>query len=390
MASIRYAFLVALFAFSAHAQFGSNATKLRNSNLCNPLTLTDASALTWDATNGCWNGAATAGVQVSTQPLNQRDTCSGTIVANTLVMASSGTILAHTLLNPVLGIARAGCVGTGVTTIAMVGSESCVAEGAIAAGRWLIPGTTNAARCKDSGTADISGIPNTTPVVGLSRGTAADAANVEVTLFGSGQYGLDDGGAGGGSGDFSSNTSTSVDGEVVEMSGTGGKTGKRSNRTHAVAAISAGVIGAATAAGVVGLFTGDPDGTLFLKDDGTLGAAGGGESLTAGTGLVRAGDVFLLDSASQRTNITASATIDFSSLAAPPSATACRVSTITVTGAAVGDAVKPIWPNALNDLVTGRMSVTAADTVTVQVCYLGTSTHDPASLTYGATVEKVF
>src|SRR5262245_41375176 len=33
----------------------------------------------------------------------------------------------------------------------------------------------------------------------------------------------------GGSGDFSSNTTTSVDGEIVVFSGTGGKTGKRLN-----------------------------------------------------------------------------------------------------------------------------------------------------------------
>jgi hypothetical protein len=51
---------------------------------------------------------------------------------------------------------------------------------------------------------------------------------------------------GAGSGDFSSNTSTSVDGEVVLFSGTGGKTGKRATTTGVLKGTS-GVLSAATA-----------------------------------------------------------------------------------------------------------------------------------------------
>src|ERR1700757_3480990 len=46
-------------------------------------------------------------------------------------------------------------------------------------------------------------------------------------------------------GDFSSNTSTSVDGEVVLFSGTGGKTGKRATSTG-IAKLTSGVLGTAT------------------------------------------------------------------------------------------------------------------------------------------------
>jgi hypothetical protein len=56
----------------------------------------------------------------------------------------------------------------------------------------------------------------------------------------------DDATASGGTGDFSSNTSTSIDGEVVLMSGTGGKTGKRSTLTAAVVKSASGVLSAAT------------------------------------------------------------------------------------------------------------------------------------------------
>lgn len=51
---------------------------------------------------------------------------------------------------------------------------------------------------------------------------------------------------GAGAGDFSSNTASSVDGEIVLFSGTGGKTGKRATGTG-IAKITSGVLGTATA-----------------------------------------------------------------------------------------------------------------------------------------------
>lgn len=53
-------------------------------------------------------------------------------------------------------------------------------------------------------------------------------------------------GGGSGLGDFSSNTSTSVDSEVVLFSGTGGKTGKRATGSG-LAKLASGVLGTATA-----------------------------------------------------------------------------------------------------------------------------------------------
>lgn len=69
--------------------------------------------------------------------------------------------------------------------------------------------------------------------------SAADA--LSVSFFRTGNVG-----ATGGSGDFSSNTATSVDGEAVVFSGTGGKTGKRLTATGVLKAAS-GVLSAATA-----------------------------------------------------------------------------------------------------------------------------------------------
>lgn len=81
------------------------------------------------------------------------------------------------------------------------------------------------------------------------------------------------GGAGGG--DFSSNTATSVDGEIVLFSGTGGKTGKRATQTGILKGAS-GVVSAAAA------------GTDYVAPGGALGTPSSG-TLTSCTGLPLAG-----------------------------------------------------------------------------------------------------
>src|SRR4051812_37963782 len=55
----------------------------------------------------------------------------------------------------------------------------------------------------------------------------------------------DETGTSSGTGDFSSNTATSVDGEVVLFSGTGGKTGKRATGSG-IAKLTSGVLSTAT------------------------------------------------------------------------------------------------------------------------------------------------
>lgn len=74
-----------------------------------------------------------------------------------------------------------------------------------------------------------------------------------------------------GTGDFSSNTATSVDGELVLFSGTGGKTGKRATTTGILKGAS-GVLSAATA------------GTDYVAPGGALGTPSSG-TLTNATGL---------------------------------------------------------------------------------------------------------
>lgn len=92
-----------------------------------------------------------------------------------------------------------------------------------------------------------------------------------------------------GTGDFSSNTSSSVDGEVVLFSGTGGKTGKRATGTG-IAKLTSGVLGTATSGTDYAPAT---SGTSILKGNGS----GGFSSATAGTDYYNPGgtDVAIAD-----------------------------------------------------------------------------------------------
>jgi hypothetical protein len=82
--------------------------------------------------------------------------------------------------------------------------------------------------------------------------------------------------------------------------------------------------------------------------------------------------------------LNASASINFGSI----NDAACATNTLTVTGAATGDKVSPGWPSGLETGLVGSMRVTAADTVTIQLCNLSGSSVDPASATFAAAVIK--
>jgi len=104
---------------------------------------------------------------------------------------------------------------------------------------------------------------------------------------------------GGGGGDFSTNTSSSSDGELVLFSGTGGKTGKRSNGFTGFAFVSSGVLSAVNFTGT-GNVVRDTSPTIVTPTIGSFvnanhnhtNAAGGGQlglnafSSTTGSGAV--------------------------------------------------------------------------------------------------------
>lgn len=97
-------------------------------------------------------------------------------------------------------------------------------------------------------------------------------------------------------GDFSSNTSSSVDGEVVVFSGTGGKTGKRATGTG-VAKLTSGVLSAGTV-------------SLTSEISGTLPVANGGTGAVTLTGILKGNGTSAISAATAGTDYYAPGSTD--------------------------------------------------------------------------------
>lgn len=118
---------------------------------------------------------------------------------------------------------------------------------------------------------DGTGYRKLTLTSGAGSGAFTSGDTFAITFYRSGDKGAD----GLGTGDFSSNTSSSVDGEIVLFSGTGGKTGKRATGSG-IAKLASGVLGTATSGADYAPAT---SGSAILKGNGS----GGFSSAAAGT-----------------------------------------------------------------------------------------------------------
>lgn len=118
---------------------------------------------------------------------------------------------------------------------------------------------------------DGTGYRKLTLTSGAGSGAFTNGDTFAITFYRSGDKGAD----GLGTGDFSSNTATSVDGEVVLFSGTGGKTGKRATGSG-LAKLTSGVLSTASSGTDYAPAT---SGSAILKGNGS----GGFSSATAGT-----------------------------------------------------------------------------------------------------------
>ncbi len=115
------------------------------------------------------------------------------------------------------------------------------------------------------------------------------------------------------------------------------------------------------------------------------------KNLSAGTGIstLESGGrtTVSVDTSSVPTYVSGSATLDFPAI----NAGACSADlTITVYGAAVGDAVAAGWPAGLEAGLMGMMRVSATDTVAVRLCNFSGGAVNPASGTYRAMVIRSF
>jgi len=129
--------------------------------------------------------------------------------------------------------------------------------------------------------------------------------------------------------------------------------------------------------------TWDPTGVdrrAFLSAK-TLGAGAGIVTVEAGSQTQVA-----VDSATVPTYLTATATLDFPSIAAE----SCSDLTLAVPGAATGDGIAAGWPAGLEAGLLGTMRVSAANTVAVRLCNFSGATLNPAGGTFRATVVRNF
>jgi len=76
----RWLVLFVLLTIPAGAQISSNATRLRNQNLCNPLTPVSGSALVWNLASRCW-GPSGAGNALAGNALSATTPASDTLCA---------------------------------------------------------------------------------------------------------------------------------------------------------------------------------------------------------------------------------------------------------------------------------------------------------------------
>lgn len=122
----------------------------------------------------------------------------------------------------------------------------------------------------------------------------------------------------------------------------------------------------------------------YIVDDLTVALTNGnGTRSPAGIVLAVDSDGVLVGEAG-RSNLTATAALDFASIAAAAS----EDKTIAVAGAAVGDAVSLGLPAAPTAGLVFQCFVSAADVVTVRATNITAGAVDAASATYRATVHK--
>lgn len=131
--------------------------------------------------------ASSADILLSTEPVRQKLTCSTTIAQYSVVKRASGSsgqlITPATAADDAVGVAQTACIGSGTSNVAMLGTASCIAEGAGTSGDFIILGTSDKTKCKSGGT-DLTAIDITTRILGKAAANFTDGSTFSVNLEG--------------------------------------------------------------------------------------------------------------------------------------------------------------------------------------------------------------
>lgn len=108
----------------------------------------------------------------------------GGVTASTLVKFSGATCVALAAsTDGILGIARFSTSAGNSVDVVIAGASTCVAEGSITAGNWVVAGTSNPARCKDSGQSSMRAVALSVPVVGIAATAGTDGNNTNINVL---------------------------------------------------------------------------------------------------------------------------------------------------------------------------------------------------------------
>ena len=125
---------------------------------------------------------------------------------------------------------------------------------------------------------------------------------------------------------------------------------------------------------------------LLMTGDVLSATGGGGGAVSAGTGIAVAGSAVSVDTAVVPTFLTASSTLDFTSIGA----NSCSIRTFSFPGAATGDSVIGGWPADMSTGIIPRILISATNLVQIQLCNVTSGAIDPPARTYGATILRSF
>jgi len=107
----------------------------------------------------------------------------GTIANGLVKWAADGTCGSVTGTEGILGIAETAQLAAAQVIVDIIGPSTCLSEGSITAGDFLIAGVTTPTSCKDSGQSSMANIPSTTRILGKATASVLTGNPVGVNLI---------------------------------------------------------------------------------------------------------------------------------------------------------------------------------------------------------------